>query len=572
VLLVLLLLTGSGGFIAISEQTSFCNSCHIMNPYYASWQDSGHSQVNCLECHVQPGLPEIVRAKLNGLAQTVDCLLGRVSSKPNALVEDVSCLRDGCHAKDSLLSEPVAYINQKYKFSHQGHVDAEMGGIRLLCTTCHSHFEGQEHFKVSTQVCFICHFLKNKTSGVRLAETKCRDCHDVPAESLKRGQAEIDHGKFVASQLSCEQLCHAKQVDLDCNVADVQCLDCHEFRNHGELGAADLHEAHAGKNKVECLACHEMIGHTASPIGKGHTSLKCDQSHQVPSEAAMLAEMESIKLPADCGLCHSDPHSGQFAKACQQCHSEHGWKGRWVADVHGEGAGFPLVGKHRAVECSRCHIGAKLAAARFTGLPKTCEQCHPDPHQGQMRASCDTCHSEEGWTGSNLMFSHNEQTSFSLEGPHSSLACDACHNPQEKRYRPLPHECGDCHKAQELAMQGTARTVQSAADFHGGRLSCLDCHDVRKAGQHLDEFAQRCTSCHNPHYGGLLFAWAGSFDKSRTLAEQALKEIADPNDPRRVQLERMVGEAREVGFHNLQLAQQIWKKATSAGQDIAKPE
>jgi hypothetical protein len=84
---------------------------------------------------------------------------------------------------------------------------------------------------------------------------------------------------------------------------------------------------------VERLACHEMIGHTARLIDGRHTSLKCDQCHQVPSEAAMLAEMESIRLPADCGFCHNDPHSGQFAKACQQCHSEHGWTGRWVADA-----------------------------------------------------------------------------------------------------------------------------------------------------------------------------------------------------------------------------------------------
>jgi hypothetical protein len=170
------------------------------------------------------------------------------------------------------------------------------------------------------------------------------------------------------------------------------------------------------------------------------------------------------------------------------------------------------------------------------------------------------------------MFSHDQQASFKLEGPHSSLACDACHGQQEKRYRPLPHECGDCHKTQELAMQGTARTVKGTADFHSGRLSCIDCHDVRKARQHFDEFAQRCTSCHNPHYGGLLFAWAGSFDKNRTWAERALKEIQDPNDQRRLQLERMMGEAEEVGFHNLRLARQIWKKAADTGQDSEKTE
>jgi hypothetical protein len=605
-----------------------------MNPYYASWRQSSHSEVNCLECHVQPGFSGIVRAKLNGLAQAVDCFLDRTSPKPNALVEDASCLRDGCHAKEPLLSEPVAQIDQRYKFSHRGHIDAGLGGIRLLCTTCHSHFEGQEHFRVNTQACFICHFLKAQTSAAHLVETKCLDCHDVPAEVFKRGMAEIDHRKFIASQLSCEGLCHNRQMEPQAGVHDVRCLDCHEFRNQGKDTATDLHTMHNGKDKVECLTCHEMIEHAASPIDKHHTSRKCDPCHQVPFEASTLAEIESINLPADCSLCHNDPHSGQFTKACQECHSEHGWNGRWVVDAHGQGAGFPLVGKHKGLECARCHRGPKLAQARFVGLPRTCEHCHPDPHEGQMSLSCDkchdeqgfktpwvknhhreesafalqgkhaslqcrhchnqqlraqdlaradaaeiagnclnchqdphqnqmgascrSCHSEAGWTGSNLLFSHDQQASFKLEGPHAALACDACHSQKEKRYRPIAHECADCHQKQALAMQGTAGALRGAADFHYGRLSCTDCHNVQDARQSISEFRQKCASCHNSHYGELLYAWANSFDKNRLRAEQALKQIQNPTDGRRVQLEAMITEAREIGFHNIRLARQAY--------------
>jgi len=642
VLLVFVFLAFSGGFFAISEQTGFCNSCHIMNPYYASWQQSKHSEVNCLECHVQPGLAGLAKAKLNGLAQAVDYFLDRAGPKPNALVEDVSCLRDGCHTKESLLSEPVGQADQKYKFSHRGHIDAQLGGIRLLCATCHSRFEGDEHFKVNTQDCFICHFLKAQTSPAHLVETKCLDCHDVPAEVFKQGLAEIDHRKFVASQLSCEQLCHTRQIDPNNRVADVRCLDCHEFRNQGKYVATDLHAMHNGKDKVECLACHEMMAHGKSPIDGHHTSRKCDQCHAIPFEGARLAEIDFIELPAECGLCHNDPHAGQFTKACQQCHSEHGWNGRWVANVHGEGAAFPLADKHKSVECARCHTGVKLAQARFVGLLRTCEQCHPDPHegqmslscdkchneqgfqrpwvkdhhlaesafplrgkhaflqcrqchnqqlkaqdfagtdvneiagnclnchqdlhQGQMQASCSTCHSETGWKGSNLLFSHNQQASFKLEGPHSVLACDACHGQQDKRYRPVAHECGDCHQEQALAMQGIAQTLKGDSDFHDGRLSCTDCHNAGDARQPLSEFTQKCTSCHSTRYGELPYAWSTSFDKNRARAERILREIPDPNDERRVQIERMMGEAREIGFHNLRFTQQLWKEIADVQQ------
>ena len=51
---------GSSGMIVVSEQPGFCNSCHIMNDYYDSWKTSTHSEVNCLACHLKPGLMGLV--------------------------------------------------------------------------------------------------------------------------------------------------------------------------------------------------------------------------------------------------------------------------------------------------------------------------------------------------------------------------------------------------------------------------------------------------------------------------------------------------------------------------------
>ena len=38
-----------------TSRPQFCNSCHIMEPYYASWQQSSHKDVSCIECHFPPG-------------------------------------------------------------------------------------------------------------------------------------------------------------------------------------------------------------------------------------------------------------------------------------------------------------------------------------------------------------------------------------------------------------------------------------------------------------------------------------------------------------------------------------
>jgi hypothetical protein len=260
--------------------------------------------------------------------------------------------------------------------------------------------------------------------------------------------------------------------------------------------------------------------------------------------------------------------------ACDKCHDERGFKMPWVKEHHREEFAFALKGKHAGMECRQCHnqqIKAQELAARMPVnlIAADCRNCHQDPHQNQMGAACDTCHSEAGWTGSVLLFSHNQQASFKLEGPHAATACEACHGSDQRRYRPVAHECSECHQTQSLAMQGITPSLQGAADFHQGRVSCTDCHDLQKAGQRLDEFAQKCAGCHNPYYGALLFAWSDSFARSRLDAEQALKQIADPADERRAPLEQLIAELRQIGVHNIRLSRQLWEQARNTQPDMA---
>ncbi len=53
------------------ESVEFCGTtCHaVMEPEHASYQDSAHSRVACVECHIGPGASWFVRSKLDGLRQ-----------------------------------------------------------------------------------------------------------------------------------------------------------------------------------------------------------------------------------------------------------------------------------------------------------------------------------------------------------------------------------------------------------------------------------------------------------------------------------------------------------------------
>jgi hypothetical protein len=53
------------------DSVSFCGeTCHsVMAPEYAAYLDSPHSRVACVECHIGPGAPWFVRAKISGVRQ-----------------------------------------------------------------------------------------------------------------------------------------------------------------------------------------------------------------------------------------------------------------------------------------------------------------------------------------------------------------------------------------------------------------------------------------------------------------------------------------------------------------------
>ncbi|MGB2809307.1 MAG: hypothetical protein WBC22_16315 [Sedimentisphaerales bacterium] len=334
------------GSVVVTGQPSFCNSCHITNPYYGSWEKSSHSEVNCLDCHLQPGFAGYVKGKINGLAQAVDCIVGRVGTKPNATVQDISCLRSECHSTEELVSKDIDYHG--IKFTHKNHVAKEVDGITISCGTCHSHFEGEEHFNVNNNVCFTCHFLKDNTSNKRLVQTSCQNCHEVPNMVIKRGLVTINHAEFVSYSASCQDSCHKREIEKTTEVSGSVCLNCHSFSKGEQVNSIELHETHTNHEKVECFSCHGKVSH-------GQT------------------EVLSVSEMIDCQNCHSDTHQVQRSIYATQ---------HPMQDESTDLVLSPMFLTH--VECSGCHIERvqrKSGTLDSFGtvakaVPRACDNCH----------------------------------------------------------------------------------------------------------------------------------------------------------------------------------------------------
>jgi hypothetical protein len=59
------------------DTPNFCGStCHTMKPEFTAYQNSPHSKVECVECHVAPGAQGWIASKANGVRQMVETVLG----------------------------------------------------------------------------------------------------------------------------------------------------------------------------------------------------------------------------------------------------------------------------------------------------------------------------------------------------------------------------------------------------------------------------------------------------------------------------------------------------------------
>jgi hypothetical protein len=155
---------------------------------------------------------------------------------------------------------------------------------------------------------------------------------------------------------------------------------------------------------------------------------------------------------------------------CTKCHNVESWKA--AKDFDHSKTRYPLTGLHIKVACEKCHkADTPGGAARYNDMKfSKCSDCHLDPHKGEFKKACDSCHTTSGWK--NLLpgfdFDHSK-TKYPLQGKHQQVSCVACHvNGDFKKEIPFA-QCVDCHKPDPHKGQFEARPKKG---------ECAECHTV----------------------------------------------------------------------------------------------
>jgi nitrate/TMAO reductase-like tetraheme cytochrome c subunit len=541
---------------------TFCGTCHIMKPYYRSWQHSAHNRVACVDCHISPGIGAELRKKYEALSMVVKYFTRTYGTRPWAEVDDANCLR--CHER-RLIEGRVDFHG--VVFDHRPHLTESRRGFRLRCTSCHSQVMVSSHMAVTASTCALCHF---KGTPPDQGTARCRTCHRVPGRVVTAAGASFDHGEVARLGTSCTA-CHAGVVRGAGDVPRERCLTCHNqperLARYGD--AAYLHDWHVSRHKVDCTHCHLEIEHGRAPAGAAAAA--------APHGAAAMADAGS------CGPCHGAGHSAQLdlyagtggrgvppmpgpmaavGVTCQGCHNSEA-----VAVQAVKGPLEPVIQRADAVSCMACHGpgfdrildswrsgGAERVEALRRQLEATAPRMGLEPPAAWNDARWNFLLASQGRPVHNIGFAYAllDQSFAQMNqaraakglpalprpwrsagpksgrcllchggietqrgtwqdrafdhGPHllkAQLDCAACHRPHEERpktevVRFGPEGCAPCHHRKTAMAVG----------------SCLECHaDVKQKlvksfrgrfshAAHL-EMELQCDSCHNPAAGQL---------------------------------------------------------------------
>jgi hypothetical protein len=330
-----------------------------------------------------------------------------------------------------------------------------------------------------TTQCNSCHLF-----GASTPTFKCLDCHKEVAEALAN-----KHGYHFRMQMR--------------NPNGRDCVRCH--LDHNGEGFNLIHWEPSQQKFDHRLTGYSLEGkHVAVPCEKCHTS-----EHMLSTIKALIKYKDAAKSffgqSPNCTPCHRDTHKGQLGNECTKCHNVESWKAAKEFD-HSK-TRYPLTGLHIKVACEKCHKpDTPVGPSRYKDMKfDTCAACHVDPHRGEFKKACDSCHTTSGWKTmlAGFDFDHSK-TKYPLLGRHAPVTCSACHIKDDFKKEIPFAACKDCHTPDPHRGQFDGRPKKG---------ECAECHTVdgwKPSGFGVKEHdlsqypltgkhAQvQCSQCHTP--------------------------------------------------------------------------
>ena len=127
-----------------TESVAFCGQfCHtVMTPEYTAYQNSPHSRVKCVECHIGPGAQWFAKSKISGIRQLFAVAFNTYSRPIETPVHGLRPARETCEEchRPELFHGDKLYVKDKYLPDEKNtHVQTV-----LLMKVGHGGYRGQQ--------------------------------------------------------------------------------------------------------------------------------------------------------------------------------------------------------------------------------------------------------------------------------------------------------------------------------------------------------------------------------------------------------------------------------------------
>ena len=388
------------------------------------------------------------------------------------------------------------------------------------CTKCHKLGE-----KVLNSKCLDCHSeiksLMTAGNGYHSSsDVKSKDCSTCHPEHFGRNfqivkfdPAKFDHNKTnyeltgVHKKTDCGK-CHQSKNINDPKISarkgtylglNSNCFSCHED-NHQQTLGDNCNSCHnTEKFKPAAFFDHEKSKFKLNGL---HVKIDCIKCHpKIQKEGKNFQKFVGLDYK-NCSPCHSDIHKGKFGNDCNNCHVTSGFSVINRKGFDHSKTNYPLIGKHKNLNCDKCHKTGIKDKPRFN----KCTDCHSDQHKAQFTVEnvvrdCVDCHNVFGFHPSIITGELHTKFKFNLNGSHLAISCQSCHLKSENwEFRNLGLECIDCHK--------NVHSDEIVEKFLPNN-NCLECHNTASwntinfkhdrtefelAGKHK---TLTCGNCHN---------------------------------------------------------------------------
>lgn len=322
-----------------SSNPESCASCHVIEPYYYTWQNSPHANVSCNQCHVEPGTG-FVAVKAQRLKEWFAYRGGNVELPIHGTKEISSeaCLQ--CHSTNRVIT-PSKDLRSGFHADHLGYGTS--------CVDCHyevahAGMSAQASFSYSEQE--MDRFKNTNHADFSLTKTSCLECHDGERVTYN---CTACHSEITIPQnhaLADFGYRHGNAVREDID----DCMRCHTgFGKVREVPGNSIPEK--TRNAKFCVDCHEgtrpvthdaywSVGHKIPGKANSEGCLVC-HDWNTPAEGSSLRAANVIT----CAACHESVPEG---------HDDPRWYFDHKINVKEKGS-FACFDCHGASSCFECH-------------------------------------------------------------------------------------------------------------------------------------------------------------------------------------------------------------------------